>query len=79
MNWVDKKNLNQVTYVRNGSVYPWPLNYIQNWRKKRHFLRLLDVYGWRNYQLDDVLEKARKCLETLSEKLGNKQYFYGDK
>lgn len=79
MNWVDKENLNGVTYARNGSVYPWPLNHVQNWRKRRHFLRLLEVYGWNNFQEDVVHEKVRKCCETLSEKLGNKQYFYGDR
>lgn len=69
--------MHNITLPRNGWAYPWPLNFIQNWKKRRHFLKLLDVYGWRNLKKDEVIEKVRKCCETLSEKLGDKEYFYG--
>lgn len=79
ISWQDQKVLEEVTYKRNGAVYPWPLNHIQNWRKRRHFLNLLDVYEWKDLHIDEVVEKVEKCCETLCERLGDKEYFYGNR
>lgn len=78
MSWVDEEVLDNVTKPRNGVVFPWPLNMIQNWRKRRHFLKLLDTYEWKNIGMDQVIEKVAKCCESLSDLLGSKAYFYGN-
>ena len=79
MSWVDKETLNQITYKRYGSVYPFPLNHIQNWRKRRQVLRKLEVFGWSEYSREKVVKKVEKCCSTLAEKLGQHHYFYGDR
>lgn len=79
ISFADDEVLRQVTYPRNGCVYPWPLNVFENIKKRRNMLRQLNVYGWGNMTLDDVVQKVAKCCETLVEKLGNEEYFYGNR
>lgn len=76
--WMDKQTLHEVTYKRYGSVYPWPLNHIQNWRKRRHIENKLKIFNWASYTSEQVVKKVRKCCSTLTEKLGPNKYFYGD-
>lgn len=77
--WMDKQTLEEVTYRRYGSVYPWPLNYIQNYRKRNAVVRKLKVFNWASYTNEQVVKKVRKCCVFLKEKLGDNQYFYGDR
>lgn len=76
--WMDKQTLHEITYKRYGSVYPWPLNHIQNWRKRRHIENKLKIFNWASYTSEQVVKKVRKCCVTLTEKLGPNKYFYGD-
>lgn len=75
---MDERVLNEVTLPRNGSVFPWPLNRIQNWRKRKYFLNLLSTYQWKDIGIDQVADKVAKCCQTLVELLGPKAYFYGN-
>lgn len=76
---MDKQTLEEITYKRYGSVYPWPLNHIQNWRKRRAIVNKLQVFSWALYTNEQVTKKVKKCCEFLREKLGDNKYFYGDK
>jgi len=78
ISWIDKTVLEKVTLIRNGSVFPWPLNHIQNYRKKQQVLRHLKVYEWSDITIDEVAEKVSKCCENLCEKLGDKLFTFGD-
>uniref|UniRef100_A0A1A9VKX6 Metaxin-2 n=1 Tax=Glossina austeni TaxID=7395 RepID=A0A1A9VKX6_GLOAU len=71
----------EVTAPRNGCVFPWPLNKIQNYSKRRQAKKMLKVYQWTDMTIDDVIEKVHKCCENLQMKLGESsgRYFYGDK
>lgn len=75
---MDEQTLNEVTYKRYGSVYPWPLSSIQCWRKRRQVINKLNVFNWASYTNEQVVKKVRKCCVTLTEKLGKNEYFYGD-
>lgn len=77
--WMDKQTLEEVTYRRYGSVHPWPLNQIQNWRKRNAVVKKLKVFNWASYTNEQVVKKVRKCCAFLKEKLGDNQYFYGDR
>lgn len=70
-----------ITAPRNGVVFPWPLNKIQNFSKKRHALNILKVYDWLDMPIEDVIEKVAKCCESLELKLQSSKgdYFCGDK
>lgn len=76
---MDKQTLEEVTYKRYGSVYPWPLNHIQNWRKRSAVVKKLKVFNWASYTNEQVIKKVRKCCAFLKDKLGTNQYFYGDR
>lgn len=78
ISWLDKSVYNGTTFERYGSVYPWPLNYIQCWRKKQQVLQQLKVFDWRNITLQDVKETVEKLCDTLVDKLGDNMYFYSD-
>uniref|UniRef100_A0A1B0A6A2 Metaxin-2 n=1 Tax=Glossina pallidipes TaxID=7398 RepID=A0A1B0A6A2_GLOPL len=71
----------EVTAPRNGCVFPWPLNKIQNYSKCRQAKKMLKVYQWTDMSIDDIIEKVYKCCENLQMKLGESSgdYFYGDK
>ncbi|TMW48309.1 hypothetical protein DOY81_006618 [Sarcophaga bullata] len=70
----------EITAPRNGCVFPWPLNKMQNFSKKCHVRKLLKVYQWDDIELEDVIEKVTKCCESLQMKLESSEgpYFYGE-
>lgn len=77
--WCDNKTYNEVTKVRNGSVYPWPLNYFQTWSKRSAVVKKLKVLGWYQKSLDSVYQEVENCCQALSERLEGKEYFFGSK
>ncbi|XP_066593006.1 metaxin-2-like isoform X2 [Prorops nasuta] len=77
--WVDEQTLNNVTKPRHGSVYPWPLNHLLNWRKRNQVIKRLSVLGWYNKTLDEVFHDFKQCCMALSKRLEGKDYFFGDK
>uniref|UniRef100_A0A0K8WHB5 Metaxin-2 n=2 Tax=Bactrocera latifrons TaxID=174628 RepID=A0A0K8WHB5_BACLA len=81
ISFVNKTVYEKVTSPRNGCVFPWPLNLIQNFSKRRNTLRLLKVYQWNDMTIEDVIEKVEKCCETLTLKLEESPdtpFFYSD-
>lgn len=81
ISWVDKDVLEKVTRQRNGCVYPFPLNHIQNWRKEWAVRRQLKV-AEENYlelSMDNVIERVEDLCTSLSRLLDDKLYFYGDR
>ncbi|XP_053696603.1 metaxin-2-like [Sabethes cyaneus] len=78
ISWLDPKVLNEITKQRNGCVYPFPLNHIQNWRKERSVRRQLSVAEFLTLKLEEVVQRVDKLCESLSMKLGKQLYFYGD-
>jgi metaxin len=78
ISFVDKKVLAEVTNPRNGSVFPWPLNHIQNYRKKRHVLKQLDLFDWKSLTMEEVEEQVGKCCNILSVQLAKNDYFFGE-
>lgn len=77
--WCDEKTYNEVTLVRNGSVYPWPLNYFHTWSKRAAIIKWLRIHGWYQKSLDAVYEEVEICCKALSERLEGKDYFFGNK
>jgi metaxin len=51
---MDPLTYNEVTFPRYGSIYPWPLNYILAWQKKRQVVKRLTALGWANKSIEDV-------------------------
>lgn len=78
ISWCDDVVLNEITKKRNGSVYPFPLNIIQNFRKRRAVLKQLSFYEWKNLTFEEVVDKIDKLCQTLVLKLEEKEYFFGD-
>ncbi|OQR78477.1 metaxin-2-like [Tropilaelaps mercedesae] len=64
-----------VTYYRYGSVYPWPLNRILPWRKRRMVKRTLKE--WAEKDDVEVFNEIVSCLKALSERLADKPFFFG--
>merc|ERR1712029_291547 len=79
VSWADDVTLSEVTYPRYGSVYPWPLNSILPWQKKRTVCKKLSALGWLSKSLDDVYAEVERCCQALSERLENQRYFFNSK
>ncbi|CAH2015419.1 unnamed protein product, partial [Acanthoscelides obtectus] len=62
--------------VRHGSVYPWPLNHIQNWEKRSQVIKKLKALDWYNKTLEDVFSEVETCCEALNTRLDGKPYFF---
>ncbi|CAK8687725.1 metaxin-2-like isoform X1 [Clavelina lepadiformis] len=79
--WAHEETLTQITSVRYGSPYPWPLNKILCWRKKQEMLTYLEAVGWGKDQrsLATVQEELKRCCQALAQKLANKKFFFGQK
>ncbi|XP_055374276.1 metaxin-2 [Condylostylus longicornis] len=78
LTFMDDENYHQVTSMRYGSVYPWPLKAYQNGIKRRTVIKQLNVYQWKDMTLKEVVDKVEKCCEALTERLGDRKYFNGD-
>ncbi|XP_066258865.1 metaxin-2-like [Euwallacea similis] len=78
MCWVDKETYDEVTSVRHGSVYPWPLNHFQNREKRKQIVKKLKLVDWHNKSLQEVHQEVELCCEALSVRLDNKSYFFVD-
>ncbi|KAJ8926104.1 hypothetical protein NQ315_009961 [Exocentrus adspersus] len=76
--WVDKETYNEVTSIRNGSIYPWPLNHIQNVIKRHQVIKKLKALSWYNKTLEEVFQEVENCCEALSIRLDGKIYFFVD-
>jgi len=75
--WCNDVVLQEITKKRYGSVYAFPLNYIQTWRKRNAVLKQLNFYDWKNLTFDEVVEKVDKLCQSLVMKLKDQEYFFG--
>lgn len=81
--FVDELTYQEVTVPRYGCVYPWPLSYIQNFKKRRQVHKILKVYKWKEMNMAEVADKVDQCCNSLSVRLeeGTKHggfFFYGE-
>lgn len=52
--WLDKVTYNQMTCPRYGCVYPWPLNLVLTWQKKKQVSKILSAAEWNYKSLENV-------------------------
>ncbi|XP_045525804.1 uncharacterized protein LOC123715052 isoform X4 [Pieris brassicae] len=77
ISWVDQDTYNTVTRIRNSSVYPWPLGWIQTRSKRNAVIKRLKALHWYDKTLEQVLADVEQCCNSLSQRLGDKDYFFG--
>ncbi|XP_065168684.1 metaxin-2-like isoform X2 [Atheta coriaria] len=77
--WCDNETYTDVTKPRYGSVYPWPLNFIQTWAKRQEETKRLRVIGWYQKSLEEVYNDVETCCQALTDRLDNNPYFFGTK
>ncbi|XP_045538439.1 metaxin-2 isoform X1 [Papilio machaon] len=77
ISWVDNDTFNAVTRVRNASVYPWPLGWLQTRSKRNNVIKRLKALHWYDKTLDQVLADVEQCCNSLSQRLGERDYFFG--
>lgn len=75
--WNVPEVLHEVTKPRYGCVYPWPLDSLLCWRKRRQCMSRLKVYGWLSKNLSEVYDEVHKCCSTLASRLDKGPYFFG--
>uniref|UniRef100_A0A6B2EB33 Putative mitochondrial outer membrane protein n=1 Tax=Phlebotomus kandelakii TaxID=1109342 RepID=A0A6B2EB33_9DIPT len=78
VSYLDEDVFEEVTKPRTASAYNYLLGVIQCWRKRRHALKQLEAMEWKDFTMDDVIEKVSKCCYTLDNKLGEKPFIFGD-
>ncbi|XP_063898079.1 uncharacterized protein LOC110373783 isoform X2 [Helicoverpa armigera] len=78
ISWVDNETFNAVTKVRNSSVYPWPLGWLQTRAKRNAVIKRLKALHWYDKTLDQVLADVEQCCNSLSQRLGDRDYFFGN-
>ncbi|CAH1773806.1 unnamed protein product [Owenia fusiformis] len=79
LTWCETTTYTEVTKIRYGSPYPWPLNIILPWKRQMEIGRKLKALGWAQKTYEEVCEEVRTCCSALSERLGNQQYFFGNR
>uniref|UniRef100_A0A224Z1P7 Metaxin n=1 Tax=Rhipicephalus zambeziensis TaxID=60191 RepID=A0A224Z1P7_9ACAR len=52
--WANDETYYEVTKPRYGSVYPWPLNHILSFRRRRQILAKLSVCEWNEKSLEEA-------------------------
>lgn len=79
MCWCDTETYNTVTKPRNGSIYPFPLNYFKTWGKRSSEIKKLKLLGWYDKSLEDVYKEVENCCQALTDRLEGNEYFFGNK
>ncbi|KAK2702798.1 metaxin-2-like [Artemia franciscana] len=79
VSWLDNSTFTEITKPRYGSVYPWPLKHVLTWQKQREIKKRLTAFGWAQKSLDEVYNEVDNCCHALSERLGNKKFFFNDR
>lgn len=74
--WINPQGYEK-TVVRYGSVYPYPLNVILPWKKRREIRKHLK--DWTEKERRAVLDEVASCCTALSERLSDKEFFFGTK
>jgi len=79
MAWLNHEVANEVTKPRYGSSYRWPLTWMLPWAKQRDIKAKLQATNWADKSVDEVCSEVKVCCQALSERLGKKEFFFGDK
>ncbi|XP_038078794.1 metaxin-2-like [Patiria miniata] len=77
--WCDKLTVEEITKIRYGSPYSWPLTRILPWLKQQEVGRYLEAQGWNNKTIDQVYTEVDMCCKALSDKLEDQYYFFLDR
>jgi len=77
--WCNKETRDMVTKPRYGSTYKWPLNKLIPLRKYYEVVSLLSSQQWTKKSIDEVYDEVVICCQSLSEKLGSQEFFFGSK
>ncbi|XP_022084710.1 metaxin-2-like [Acanthaster planci] len=77
--WRDKLTAEEITKVRYGSPYSWPLNKILPWLKQREVETYLQAQGWYDKTINQVYTEVDLCCKALSDKLEDQYYFFMDR
>ncbi|CEF70302.1 Metaxin-2 [Strongyloides ratti] len=78
MCWMDDNIYHRTTAKRYGSVYRWPLNNILPYLQRKKMKQYLSSIGWGDKTVDEIIHIAENCFHSLSSKLGNNTFFFGD-
>ncbi|UYV71209.1 MTX2 [Cordylochernes scorpioides] len=54
LNWIHEKTYREITKRRYSSCYPWPLNHVLTWKKRKAVISKLKTYGWASNTVDEV-------------------------
>ncbi|XP_051168258.1 metaxin-1 isoform X2 [Leptopilina boulardi] len=81
--WVDERNFRQVIRPWYGKAMPYFLNYYYPSKYEKEAKTLMESLYPTEDEISnietDVYGKAQKCLTLLSNRLGDKDYFFGSK
>uniref|UniRef100_A0A0K0EIR5 GST C-terminal domain-containing protein n=1 Tax=Strongyloides stercoralis TaxID=6248 RepID=A0A0K0EIR5_STRER len=78
MCWMEESIYHETTARRYGSVYCWPLNVMLPYLRRKKIKEYLSSIGWGDKSVKEVIDIAENCFQSLSAKLGNNKYFFGD-
>ncbi|XP_057661470.1 metaxin-2-like [Diorhabda carinulata] len=78
MCWRHQETYKNVTSQKNGSVYPWPLNWIQNITKRHQVSKQLKNLDWKEKTLNEVIFEFEVFCEALSQRLNGKSQFFDE-
>ncbi|XP_039298976.1 metaxin-2 [Nilaparvata lugens] len=76
--WCESSVYNEVTRPRYGSGYPWPLNTVLTYKKRKQVIKMLKPHGFYDMSINEVYKKVETCCQCLSTKLDNNNYFFGE-
>ncbi|XP_028155568.2 metaxin-2-like [Diabrotica virgifera virgifera] len=74
--WRDKKIYKEVTRLKNGSVYPWPLNWIHTLMRRNQANKYLKSFEWNDKSLSEVLYEFERTCDALNRRLDGKTRFF---
>jgi len=77
--WLDNDIYTNLTRHRVGSPYNFPLKSLVPWVSRRKATAQLKGLKWAERKPDEVYKEVETCLIALSERLGDAEFFFGEK
>ncbi|RZF45479.1 hypothetical protein LSTR_LSTR009350 [Laodelphax striatellus] len=78
LTWYHHDFYKNFTWTKYSLPYPWPLNYVLTYSKRKRIIKRLAQMQWRNKTIEQVYEDVENCFKSLSALLGRNNYLIGN-
>lgn len=78
VSWVRDETYDRYTRPRFSVPFPWPLNHLLSYQRRRKERQALAAMQWADKSFDEVVDELDSCCQALSERLEAQDFLCAD-